>query len=97
MIKKIFLTGVVLCLAGCSVGPDYTAPSFNFKDLWASSDSKTTQPEAINTKWWTVFNDPLLEKYIARAIENNKDIKIALANVRAVSYTHLTLPTIYSV
>jgi multidrug efflux system outer membrane protein len=82
MIKKIFLTGVVLYLAGCSVGPDYTAPSFNFKDLWTSSDSKTTQPEAINTKWWTVFNDPLLEKYIARAIENNKDIKIALANVR---------------
>ncbi len=82
MKQKLLLTSAILCLAGCTIGPDYNVPSQNFFDNWFSSSTKATAPEPINTAWWGVFKDPLLEGYIARAAENNKDLKVALANVR---------------
>ena len=33
--------------------------------------------EYINLAWWSQFNDEYLNDYIIRAIENNKDLKIA--------------------
>jgi len=83
MIKHIFLTGSVLYLSGCTVGPDYKTPSQNFSDQWYSESKGITTSKPINTQWWKNFDDPLLNKYIARAAENNKDLKIALANVRS--------------
>jgi multidrug efflux system outer membrane protein len=87
MIKKLMLTGAVLCLTGCTVGPDYATPSQSFLDKWFSSETKATSPEPINTAWWTIFEDPLLEKYVEIAAENNKDLKIALANIRIARAT----------
>lgn len=87
MMRQILLTSTVLCLAGCTVGPDYTAPSQSFLDTWFSASTKATSPEPISTAWWDVFEDPLLEKYIAAAAENNKDLKVALANVRVARAT----------
>jgi multidrug efflux system outer membrane protein len=83
MMRRLLLTASVLCLTGCAVGPDYTAPSQKFLDTWFSSDAKATSPEPISTAWWTIFEDPLLEQYVAAAAENNKDLKIALANIRS--------------
>lgn len=37
--------------------------------------------DAIKTDWWQVFNDPLLEKYIALASLENKDVLAARANL----------------
>lgn len=84
MIKKQILTAATICLAGCAVGPDYKAPAQGgFLDTWFSAHSLTISQEPINTSWWGVFEDPLLDKYIASAAENNKDLKIALANIRS--------------
>ena len=35
----------------------------------------------INLDWWQGFNDPILDDYIIKAIENNKDLKLATLNV----------------
>ncbi len=35
----------------------------------------------INYDWWKKQNDPILEKYIATALEKNNDIKIAALNI----------------
>ncbi len=83
MIRKFLLTASVICLTSCAVGPDYTAPPQSFLDTWFSSNTKATSPEPISTAWWTIFEDPLLEQYVAAAAENNKDLKIALANIRS--------------
>ncbi len=83
MIKQLLLASSILYIAGCTVGPDYHAPSLNYADKWFSSDAQKTKAEPINVQWWENFNDPLLNKYIAQAAENNKDLKIALANVRS--------------
>ena len=43
----------------------------------------------------TAFSDALSERYLAYALSTITSR--SLPDVRAVSYTHLTLPTIYSV
>ncbi len=81
--RTLILTSAVLCLVGCTLGPDYTAPSQSSSNDWATGEEyKATSQEAINTAWWEIFEDPLLEKYIISATQNNKDLKVALANIR---------------
>jgi multidrug efflux system outer membrane protein len=87
MIKKLLLTVSALYLIGCAVGPNYNAPSQSFLDTWFSSDTKVTSLEPVSTEWWTVFEDPILEKYVTAAAKNNKDLKIALANIRSARAT----------
>jgi NodT family efflux transporter outer membrane factor (OMF) lipoprotein len=41
----------------------------------------TTQSLEL-TEWWTTFNDPLLNKLVAKAVQSNNDLKIAAARVR---------------
>lgn len=44
-------------------------------------DEQESVLEYINYDWWKKQNDPILEKYIATALEKNKDIKIAALNI----------------
>ncbi|HYT96700.1 MAG TPA: efflux transporter outer membrane subunit, partial [Casimicrobiaceae bacterium] len=37
--------------------------------------------ETANTAWWMQYNDPVLEALIAEALVNNRNVKIAAANV----------------
>ncbi len=79
--KILLLLSLSLSLSACSVGPDYKAPNSKFMDKWFSSSSEIISREPINKEWWTIFNDPLLTKYIEQSAENNKDVQIAIANV----------------
>lgn len=82
MIRRTLILISTLCLTACTVGPDYDAPETGFLERWFSPDSAHISQAPIQFEWWNTFNDPLLERYIAQAAENNKDIKIALANLR---------------
>lgn len=64
------------------VGPNYTPPENNVADTWASSDvANTISYDPVTTKWWEVFEDPLLNKYIALAAENNNDVLTAMSRI----------------
>ncbi len=73
--KKIWL---VILLAGCAVGPNYKQPENNISDTWATQNLSNEAPPA---EWWKVFNDELLNKYIARAAEYNNDVLTAESNI----------------
>lgn len=80
MYKAILLTAT-LALGACSVGPNYQSPQLSVVDKWFSLSSERVSQDPINFEWWTVFDDPLLTKYIEASAENNKDVQIALANI----------------
>jgi multidrug efflux system outer membrane protein len=82
MRKHLIITTLALGLTACSVGPDYTPQKNSFLEGWFSPRSKHISNEEISLEWWTVFNDPLLEKYIEQAAANNKNAQVALANVK---------------
>ncbi len=72
----------ITSLTACSVGPDYQAPSFSFLSEWIKQDTVIHSTQApVSTTWWESFNDPLLTNYINQAVQKNKDIEIAKANI----------------
>jgi multidrug efflux system outer membrane protein len=70
---------VILSPLGCMVGPNYRRPSVETPSSWRFEEKEAR--EVANTKWWEQFGDPVLNELIETALRENKDVKIAAANV----------------
>jgi len=82
-----FSTGfAVMALAGCTVGPDYSAPKTSMSPAWHSElkDGLTAKPIDPNTltSWWKTLNDPQLSSLIEHAVMDNLDLKTAKSRIR---------------
>ena len=90
-----------------SLAMSYTVPVMAIQDTKVeikqikTEKVKPTQNkyDYVNLDWWKNFNDPLLTEYIIRAIENNKDLKMASLTIdefyqNVVSQRSAQLPTI---
>ena len=66
-------------LGGCSmVGPDYVKPSVPEAEKWLESgESEIKSVEADFSRWWTVFNDPVLNRLVEAAYQQNLPLQIA--------------------
>lgn len=74
---------LLLTLSGCTVlGPAYQRPEVPELPAFAAatSDSSPGTAELSNT-WWKAFADGELDALVERALENNSDLRIALARV----------------
>jgi multidrug efflux system outer membrane protein len=69
----------VLLLAGCMVGPDFQKPAVETPDQFRFADPEAV--EAVNLKWWELFNDPALNTLVLTALRENKDVLIAASRV----------------
>ena len=75
-------------LAGCAVGPDYHLPTISMPSMFlAQSGEKILQStpsvSADLTQWWRALHDTELDSLIARALEANLDLEIALERLQA--------------
>jgi len=71
-------------LAGCTLGPDYQRPDFHTQDkaVWQSDLNTKTGTQAVEAAdWWKQLNDPLLSELISGALQENRDLGVALANI----------------
>ena len=79
------LFGLLILAAGCAVGPDYKRPVSDTPVDYRRAMSDTNAPAGTNSfadlGWWETFNDPQLTAYLAEALTNSWDIKIAAARV----------------
>ncbi len=67
-----------LALAGCKVGDDYRRPQ-----LEAPARFELAQGEAqLQSRWWSVFQDPALDALVERALASNLDLKLAASRLR---------------
>ena len=81
--KLIFAVLFLVLLAGCSVGPDYREPKLAVPASWQEAQQKGVEIRPVEmTRWWTTFNDPLLNSLVERAVQSNFDLRIAEARVR---------------
>ncbi|SDV49643.1 efflux transporter outer membrane subunit [Chitinasiproducens palmae] len=77
-----------LWLAGCTVGPDYVAPTpttpETYHDLARTTgnvnDSSPVASEP-DPAWWRNFNDPLLDTLVERAIAGNLSLQQAVLRI----------------
>jgi multidrug efflux system outer membrane protein len=76
---------LVIFVAGCSVGPDYTRPSTSLPDSLYFQDSTvvldSTTIAASDTSWWDLFGDTVLTRLVRTALQENNDVRIAAARV----------------
>lgn len=81
--RQSALAGAALVLAGCvSVGPDYAAPQTVPARAFAGAADGAFTAAAIEARWWSRFDDPVLDDLVARALAANHDLRIATARVR---------------
>ncbi|MGA3342884.1 MAG: efflux transporter outer membrane subunit [Methylocella sp.] len=67
-----FVAALLVSLAGCAVGPDFTPPLAPVADTWLEWRNKSLQtgPEEYRD-WWRVFHDPILDRLIDIAYSQN--------------------------
>ena len=88
MIRGIAIISIgVACLAGCSMAPEYTRPEAPVSATWPTgpayknSTSLSGETAATDLKWGEFFVNPQLQKLIALALENNRDLRVAALNI----------------
>ncbi|MGN6375175.1 MAG: efflux transporter outer membrane subunit [Sphingomonas sp.] len=80
------LAGALL-LGGCAaVGPDYHLPAEAVANAPAAQGAFVSTNRAITTAplpdhWWKLFNDPVLDHLVERALAANTDLRVADANL----------------
>ena len=77
--RSLLVFACVLLLSGCMVGPDYVRPVVDVPPAFRYADEETK--ETANTEWWRQFQDPVLDALVTEALANNRNIRIAAANV----------------
>ena len=70
---------LILIISGCTmVGPDYVKPTAPEPEEWLEASDPQFDSEPTDfSQWWTVFNDPVLDKLINAAYEQNLPLQIA--------------------
>jgi NodT family efflux transporter outer membrane factor (OMF) lipoprotein len=75
---------LAVCLAfltGCAaVGPDFEPPAARTEGEWLEAGGKVAGGE-IESRWWTLFDDPTLTALVAEAQEQNLDLRLAALRV----------------
>lgn len=86
--KKRYIIGVVagfaLCFSSCHIYNKYELPVKDNPIVEDYAKALETQPDSTTLPylgWKEIFTDPLLQDYIQRAIDNNKDLDNARLNV----------------
>lgn len=72
-----FLLG--LMITSCVMHAPYERPYVEIPCTWRVDANDITT--AINMRWWEQFKDPILNSLIVEALQNNLDLKVAIARV----------------
>lgn len=82
-LSALLLVAFLVMLAGCAtVGPEYVPPRPPVPAGWTTQPDPALVPDpAVVREWWTVFEDPLLTRYIETAASRNLGLKAAVARV----------------
>ena len=72
---------LLLCMAGCKVGPNYHKPEIAMPDTFVESKAGEDISDKDLCSWWKHWNDPLLNSLVQEAVEGNFDLQIALEKI----------------
>jgi multidrug efflux system outer membrane protein len=76
---------IAVLLAGCSFEPNYVRPDAPVPPGWPVGDAYLKQSEATlpTVSYRDIFRDPRLQSVIEQALDNNRDLRVAAANIAA--------------
>jgi len=76
-----------LQLGGCAVGPDYKPPESPRAvkaPFQEGSLAGVSSASPVSSTWWQLYSDPTLSRLVEDAFRYNTDIRVAVANLKAV-------------
>lgn len=71
---------MLLSLAGCAVGPEHQRPDLPLPAQYPGGDVAAA-PAEISDTWWTLYQQPELDRLVVQALERNRDIEQAVARI----------------
>jgi NodT family efflux transporter outer membrane factor (OMF) lipoprotein len=83
--KRLILSLGAALLAGCTVGPNYTRPSLATPAAFRAPEPIPPSQAAslASLKWFDIFKDDKLQELIRTALQQNYDLRDAVARVEA--------------
>lgn len=78
--RLLLPAAIALTLAGCAVGPDYVRPDAPVPAAYGGT-LPPGEPGAIDPRWWTLFQDATLDDLVEQALQNNANLRQAIARV----------------
>jgi NodT family efflux transporter outer membrane factor (OMF) lipoprotein len=77
-LRLLVLVPLLLIFAGCMVGPNYQRPTVAVSPSFAEAGDPRLGAQLTNYRdWWKAFNDPALDRLIARAYRDNLTLQQA--------------------
>lgn len=79
----IIFGAMIIILAGCSLAPVYERPSLPTAEVYPGANEVQTQvtEDVIQPGWREFFTDAGLRELITQALDNNRDLRMAVARV----------------
>ena len=70
-----------LLLSGCLLGPDYKRPAIATPATFRGQDA-VEKGSWADQGWWDIYSDPFLTALIKEALQNNNDLRTAIARAK---------------
>jgi multidrug efflux system outer membrane protein len=85
MIRPLVTLLAATSLTACSLAPHYVRPELPVPSSWPVGDAYLQQSEATlpTVSYTDVFRDTRLQSLIVQALANNRDLRVAAANIAA--------------
>ncbi len=78
---RILCLATALTLASCNVGPNFKLPDVLMPTRWKNGGSGSVADIPVPGEWWKLFGSSELNKLVDQALENNQELRGALARV----------------
>jgi outer membrane protein TolC len=75
---RLLVAFALLALSGCTkLGPDFTRPDAPAETDWNFTNDKVLPQPIAQADWWSMFNDPVLDRLVGMAYEQNLPLQVA--------------------
>lgn len=79
--RSLVLAVFSMLLLACAMGPNYSRPDISTSDSFRMAEEPKDLPSLANMPWWELYQDEELQRLIRIALEENKDLKRAVASI----------------
>ena len=85
MIRKLTAVTMMASLTACSLAPKYVRPAAPVPQSWPVGDAylRTSEATLPTVRYQDIFRDARLQALITQALANNRDLRVAAANIAA--------------
>ncbi|HSH54918.1 MAG TPA: efflux transporter outer membrane subunit [Methylotenera sp.] len=82
-IKLVYVAVMATMLAGCQIWPDYMRPKVAVPAQYSEPEQGSTGQASsqVASDWWKLYQDQTLNDLVEKALQNNTDIKLAVARI----------------